>query len=51
MFKFTTKSPIVQIYVAQIVQGKLTIDDVPTFFGLREAVKEALSALGAEVTE
>lgn len=51
MFKFTVKSPIVQIYVAQVLAGSLTIENVPTFFGLRDAVKEVLASLGAEIIE
>lgn len=49
--KFTKKHQIVKSWVALVVAGTYTVDQVPKLFNLREVVVEALSEQAAEPKE
>ena len=46
--KFTKKHQIVKSWVALVVAGTYTVDQVPKLFNLREVVVEVLSEQAAE---
>lgn len=49
--KFTKKHQIVKSWVALVVAGTYTVDQVPKLFNLREVVVEVLSEQAAEPKE
>lgn len=49
--KFTKKHQIVKSWVALVVAGTYTVEDVPKLFNLREAVQSVLDELATEGTE
>lgn len=48
MFKLDENSMIVKIWAKAIKRGEKTIEDVPTCFGMRDAVKKRLELDKAE---
>ena len=48
MFRFTKDSAIAIIFAGKVLNGSITLEQVPTFFGLKAAVEEILKTdLGA----
>ena len=49
--KFTNKHQIVKSWVALVLAGTYTVDQVPKLFNLREVVTEVLSEKAAEAPD
>ncbi|URN40921.1 hypothetical protein [Peptoniphilus genitalis] len=45
MLKFTKNSGLTKVWVSLVMTGVYTIDQVPTFFGLKEAVQAVIDEL------
>lgn len=46
MLKFNKDSGLTKVWVSLVMSGVYTLEQVPTFFGLRDAVKEVLKEIG-----
>lgn len=45
MLKFTKNSGLTKVWVSLVMTGVYTIDQVPTFFGLKDAVQAVIDEL------